>query len=340
MINLYLNEEERIVQLRKDTNLNNIERNFLLKEINGEGKFMFTANFIAPLEEHRVIRVVDNLRNEKIQGNGSMKQSFVYLTDHTNQEKIYSSLRYLQNEMSWDIIIYCRSYLCPFQGWIAPHRLIFFQQERAFQASEYKNLIDVIKEPNYDRYKFYQALKLEPEFFNETCLQNVNKIHIAMKYNQELYLPLALRIVKRENERRKQTNFTMNPLEIIFYSNHMSDTRSWDAILDNLQPKGQNVKLFGTWTRHPLYVRNNYWYNTKPNYSDYYVPGEFYFNILGGQLSSFDCEFFRGFISMQKVYRIEQSPRTDRCFDRVKVPMFEKPDELYGLINKFLCKHG
>ena len=160
-----------------------------------------------------------------------------------------------------------------------------------------------------------------------------------MKFNQDLYFPLALRIIKEENERRIRTNST-NPLEIIFYSNYWSDTRPWDALLNNLQPNGKNVRVFGTWTKHPLFVEREYWYNTKEKYSDYYSQGEYYFNILGGRLSAFDCTDFEGFIQMQTIYRIGQSPRKDRCLiNKYRFKTFQKPDELFGLINSYICKN-
>ena len=172
MINLYLPEEDRIIRLRKDTNLNNIERSFkLTPSRNG----ISIEDDIKPIENNRTLRLIDNLRKEKILGNEGVKQSFVYMVDAAQQEEIYKKLRYLQNVMYWDVIIYCKSFLCPLQGWIPPNRLKIFQLERVFEETEFKNLLDVIKEPSYDRYQFYQTLALEPDFFNETCLRKLIK---------------------------------------------------------------------------------------------------------------------------------------------------------------------
>ena len=77
------------------------------------------------------------------------------------------------------------------------------------------NLIDVIRDPNFDRYDFaYQSILSRKDFFNETCLKGVNKIYVSYNLILDGYIKNALAILRMVNARRSKTD--VEPLRIAY----------------------------------------------------------------------------------------------------------------------------
>ena len=95
--------------------------------------------------------------DEELIGNDTIQQTLVYLTEghsetETEQDQI---LQKLQNERMWKIIVRCYRLYCPSHMWMPPHRLLY--SFRTFLAAPeevrnilMKNLLDVIKDPDFD----------------------------------------------------------------------------------------------------------------------------------------------------------------------------------------------
>ena len=130
-------------------------------------------------------------------------------------------LKSLQEEKNWAIITFEYESCFPNIDWIPKHRV--FQLETpsisagfASPSNSFKDLVDVLKNPNFDRYEYaYQGLVLRRDnLFTEKCFKDVKKIHITTAHRDDIYLPMALAVLRKVNLQRKKNG--LKRLEIIF----------------------------------------------------------------------------------------------------------------------------
>ena len=231
IVNLYLPNKGGSVRFRKDTNVNLIESTCDRRS---------TTSCLEPFYD--INKFITNLSNEKIEGNESIGQTFVLMVDHTSN--VLQPLQKLQDERRWEVIVYWESKVGRNLSSIKMplHRVIggSFHNDLAL-----KNLKDVVKEPNFSRYDFYRTIPLKEDFFNGNCLRHIDRLHITVYFLNDLYLPMLLAIIGKENERRKKKN--IEPLKVVFYTYHLPR----NIIKDNLRDYDKNVKM-KTWFEHPL----------------------------------------------------------------------------------------
>ena len=117
---------------------------------------------------------VENLRHDHKYTNGSTKQILLILKDlftNDNDDRITNALEQLHNETTWNIIISCLPEQCPRSQILPVNRIIPYQRMR----QTVNDLIEVIKNPDFDRFEYLKYLKLNNQ--NLTCLAN-KTIHI------------------------------------------------------------------------------------------------------------------------------------------------------------------
>ena len=310
MVNIYLPREDRAIRLTRNTSINRMYRSSmpeLLRE---------------PFQIRKFQNFANKLYDEPILGNEFVTQTFVLMTYHIDQPEFLKSLTRLQNERNWDVIIYWESELgrvADYSIEIPLHRLVC-KNYKAYNDFALKNLIDVIKEPTFSRYDFYRSLTFEDNFFNETCLNGVKKIHITVYVLNDLYLPMALAIVGKENERRRKKN--IEPLKVIFYMYQ----RFRKPLQDLLMTYDENVKL-DRWHQHPLYKEK-----AKSSNKD-----SIYVSIIedyGSYCDNFDTKHIP---RQDFFYRYQYHP-IPVCLKDKRWKTFQTPDEFYQQLNKDVCK--
>ena len=117
---------------------------------------------------------VENLRHDHKYTNGSTKQILLILKDpftNDNDDRITNALEQLHNETTWNVIISCLPEQCPRSQILPVNRIIPYQRMR----QTVNDLIEVIKNPDFDRFEYLKYLKLNNQ--NLTCLAN-KTIHI------------------------------------------------------------------------------------------------------------------------------------------------------------------
>uniref|UniRef100_A0A7M5WSA2 Uncharacterized protein n=1 Tax=Clytia hemisphaerica TaxID=252671 RepID=A0A7M5WSA2_9CNID len=155
----------------------------------------------------------------------SIKQTFVYvrLSHKTEypllQSDSYKMLRKLQDDKNWAVIIFCVKDLCPSKMWMPLQHLIFLDDtpSKLIRHQNLADLANLIKNPDYNRYQFYQSLPMSKHLFDETCLKDIKKVHIGIGIFNDAYIPPAMWVTNNVNKRRERLN--KEPLEIIFYLN-------------------------------------------------------------------------------------------------------------------------
>ena len=91
---------------------------------------------------------------------GSVKQSLVFMVEFDIKKKmpskLLSQLKRFKTGKSWDVIFYCFKDICPQEQWIPSHQIV--KVTDIFQFKKLRDLVDLIKEPFYDRFKFQKLL--------------------------------------------------------------------------------------------------------------------------------------------------------------------------------------
>ena len=208
IVNVYLNSEDRVVRVRKSDDLSNIiERN--------------RRSF----ETSRIVKLLNRLYEEEIISDAAIKQTFVIIGYQKHMRKILASLRKLQEKRKWAIIILSYYEINERVEWLPLHRYIQMYIpngaiddeliDEDFIDLTIKELIDVIRNPNFDRYNMaYRWAMEKDDIFNPSCLKQIKKMHIMMNIWHAVYLPVTLAILRKENTRREQEK--REPLEIFF----------------------------------------------------------------------------------------------------------------------------
>ena len=165
---------------------------------------------------------------------------------------------------------------------------------------------------------YYRSLNFEENFFTESCLSGITKLHITVYFLNDLYLPMALAIIQKENECRKTKN--IESLEVIFYMFH--NVRK--LLQDNLSDYDKNVKL-KTWDRHP--INDDSKSNDKHNvYITLIEEGDF----------CLDHDDARGIPRQDFFYWHPLAPLPE-CLEITRLKLLLTPDEFYNQLNIDMC---
>ena len=329
LVNIYLPDEDRVVRLTRNTSVNRIHRSF---------KFPFKvdwrvarsihtrSNHFDSISNWKLDKFIEILYKEQIIGNKFTRQTFLLMTSYLRDSYSLRPLSQLQNKRSWKVIIYWLSKgdvgVNPYiRGSIKMplHRLMLPNYEHYSDLS-LKNLIDVVKEPNFSRYGYYRSVPFEKHFFNETCLSGITKLLITVSYLNDLYLPMALAIIYKENEHRKKSN--IEPLKIIFYSYDFVP----EILLNNLRLYDRNIEI-KRWYQHPLMYEAIS--NEKRKTYTSLINQKSYCSWANVQSISIQKKAFS--------YRNPSNP-IGKCFKDKRFKTFQTPDEFYEQLNTDLCK--
>eukprot|EP00111_Clytia_hemisphaerica_P017784 TCONS_00052592-protein len=203
---VYLSREQRFMKwTHKDEAFQNrIENNNLI--------------LLSPNETLQVIKKYGEL----ITTLRSAKQTLVYfaLSDlYKRNQGVFDSLRNLQVDDNVEVVVICVVATCPTQGeeWIPFYRILPYENTQSSQTTMqlYRNLKDLLKNPNFNRYEYMRTVDLLPELvINPECVKDINFIHIAMDKITDPFLPMALKFIEQENIHRQKAN--LQPLAIVF----------------------------------------------------------------------------------------------------------------------------
>ncbi|XP_066935427.1 uncharacterized protein [Clytia hemisphaerica] len=252
-INVYLPKDGFVVQWRPNFNVNHFERNLF--------RSRYFSNVI---RESDIESFLKRLYNEEVRGGDTVKQTLVYLFVGLSMgEKI---LQRLQDDRLWNIILHCQT-LCPLPNWLPIYRGFFLYLYESLPAEMMnvilKDLLDVIKEPDFNRYEYmYQYLLSRDDLFNETCMTGITMINIyTLIFPNDVYIPYFVALLKKVNALReiKKTQtlrikiypsflylFTNTSLLFRNYINgkKMFERFGPDLIITDLEPKERDVISF------------------------------------------------------------------------------------------------
>ena len=207
IVSIYLPFEDRVIKLRKETNMNHIESSFDV-----------TNKMYATSNADRTMDLIEQYYNDTVlfsKDYFTMEQTFVYIFDaYSYHSRMIDNLQRLWESGNWKVIFYTTRFDEFHQKRIIPFHNIVFKRVETFMDLSLRHLIDVIKELDFNRYDFKHLF--DKGFFNHTCFRGITKIHIAMDSFDDLYLPMAFAILDKENQRRQKEE-SLGPLEIIFY---------------------------------------------------------------------------------------------------------------------------
>ena len=229
IVNVYLPFEDRVIRWRKETNKNHIERNFVVD------------NFYSWFEpESKMEKLLEQCYDDTVllgKDYFTMKQTFVYIHDHyKHRTGLLQKLERFHELSNWQVILSISIFDLDTVPWRLkiPIHNIYLKGTETFMDLSLKNFMDVIKRPGYDRYKFYRSIPFHDNSFNHSCLRGIKKIHIALAKLDDLYLPMALAILDKENQHR-QENRSLGPMEIIFYTVSTKSPKSAKYLAKNLK---------------------------------------------------------------------------------------------------------
>ena len=113
-------------------------------------------------------KFVQRLYEESVRRDQYMRQIFVFMTHYTDNPGFFSILSQLQNERNWEVIIYWDSKLGRRTDTFIKmpvHRIVCKNYE-PYNNLSLKNLFDVIKEPNFNRYDLLSITKFRRKFLH------------------------------------------------------------------------------------------------------------------------------------------------------------------------------
>ena len=307
-INVYLNSEDRVVRVRKGDDLVNLFERHAYR-----------------FDYRKMVKLINRLHEKEIFGDAvGLKQTFV-IVSFEEIEKILPSLRKLQDERKWTIIT-MPYIIYEIIVWLPLHRFIqiFLLDDMTLTDIVIKNLMDVIRNPDFDRYDMaYRRVMARNDFFTPSCLKGINKIHFLMSSLWYVYLPMVMAILRKENNRREQEKQV--PLEIIFYYNWGWPTNAHFY----LQPGGEYMKIVAGWGSHPLHKKHDF----KRNRENVYI------HLLDGWLDYNDCRYYYKLLlrNQQYRYQIFRKARKDACYNEESIKTFGSIEELMDHMNYDIC---
>ena len=321
-VNVQLPGEHRVIQWQGASDLNHIVRNY-----NNFGEYLKST---VSVEKH-IDDLIKRFDEDKFIG----QQTFVLMIGKNTapgSKKYFPLLKKLHTSKKLDVIIYCHLRRCPNEAWMHLHRLIItssWSLERIHleMPSQVKNLLDVIKEPTFDRYDFAsRSMLLRKNFFNETCLKGVTKIYMRSFWFFEGYLKFVIAILRTVNAIRSKER--IEPLKFVYDSGFRKDinqllTRTYGDSNLLFDSWGIEHSLFGS-LRPSLYVDADQSQSVLIKIYDYGSQTRNCFEVVkkGGY-----C------------YRLASLRETIlSIFSFPKEKPFETPDDLYEMMNEDLCK--
>ena len=244
---------------------------------------------------------------------------------------ILERLRKLQNEKRWAVIILSYGTVGIPTVWPPLHQYIQTHElpGGTVEDSTLKDFMDVIRNPNFNRYeRTYRWALARNDFFNSSCLKQINKIHILIYLWNDVYLSMVLAILRKENTRREQEK--QEPLKVVFY--YLKGNSFYNRF--KLEPGVKYIETGDHWRDHPLLEKSHYTRN-KEDVFIHFMDGWFYW--LYGDLSS--CkDLYRLLLQNQQYhYRAFRSESTDYCYNEGSIKTFGSIEELFDLINHDLC---
>ena len=220
-INLYDYEMDRLIQIRDIKNFNyDTEMSF----------FGFqSVKFAVSLHLKRISRFIDNLLKAPIADNAiremlvvkELKQQIALnSTMSIAYDELYAKIEKFQRTNKGDVIWF---YNTTPLDWVPFHRSVHFEADSIFPKerdiifdAHLQSLVDLIKNPDFNRYDFtYQSIRFSEKLFNASCMEKIHKIHVCLngQWEDSVILPTIWSIMKKENERRNTKD--SKPLEII-----------------------------------------------------------------------------------------------------------------------------
>ena len=119
------------------------------------------------------------------------RYTFVFMVESETKTKvprlILKKLKYLQRKKSWDIIFYCKNEQCPREIWIPKHRIV--EADYSMIGERLIDLLDLIKEPAFDRFKFHQFLTPNHITKSQRQEQEAKRQRISAKSSQPRNTP-------------------------------------------------------------------------------------------------------------------------------------------------------
>uniref|UniRef100_A0A7M5UYC7 Uncharacterized protein n=1 Tax=Clytia hemisphaerica TaxID=252671 RepID=A0A7M5UYC7_9CNID len=228
----------------------------------------------------------------------------------------------MQNDRKWDIIIVSRPDIYnSLLNWLPLHRSI--QIRFTLDDINLINLIDVIKNPDYDRYEAaYRWISSRNDLFNSSCFGKIDKIHFLVFDYWDYYYPMALAVLRKENDRREQEK--LKPLKIIFYSYLFHS-----SLIDLKRTAGgEYVEFVHTWENHPLYNNYNYTKNEK----------EIFINVIDWMLGLVCVDYETLLRNQDYHYREYRTRYGNNCYTRGKsIKTFGTMEELWEHTNHDMC---
>ena len=138
----------------------------------------------------------------------------------------------------------------------------------------------------------------------------IKKIHIASEFFDDFYLPMALAILDKENERRQKEG-SLGPMEIVFYTMNPINVLLSNYIHKNLKFSAHSDLQSSHRIKDNVYIL---------------VIDE---NISHCRLVDIEADFY---------YRQTSILSNDGCNKTRNWKMFETPDEIYYQLNEDICK--
>uniref|UniRef100_A0A7M5VFL2 Cnidarian restricted protein n=1 Tax=Clytia hemisphaerica TaxID=252671 RepID=A0A7M5VFL2_9CNID len=230
-------------------------------------------------------------------------------------------LQRLQDDRLWNIILHCQSGCSPPFNWLPIYRFTFSFQSYAMPVKAkniiLKNLLDVIKEPDFNRYEYmHQYLLSRDDLFNETCMKDITMINIYITEGiHDVYFPFFVGLLKKVNALREIKK--KQPLRISF----RTFTTFFDFIT-NARKKTMNG-MFGPGLMMDVW---------KPIDSD---AVSLHIKIEEWERNDYECNILSE--PNVKHYRYA-SLRSSDCLNAVKMKTFESMDDLIEMMNKDICK--
>ena len=246
-----MNTEDRMVRFGTNENLaNHIESSVYMR--------LGTIKS----EYRKIENLLEELSRETQMENGVMKPTIVlvfpyilgYYRLYGYDQKAFEILKGFHQKGNWDVILFRYDSNFEVINWLPLYRNIqtnIYRTNSGYSHSIVKDLIDVIKNPDFDRYNFeYRSLLSRKDYFPDGCLDEVKDIHIISdghNFALDLYLPLIRAILRRENVRRE--NSDTKPLEVLLYNINFDSQwfSQWFNYLNievQVRPGANHLKFF------------------------------------------------------------------------------------------------
>ena len=220
-------------------------------------------------------------------------------------------------------------------NWLPLHRNVQFNRLAYpdLLDSSVKDLIDVIKKPDFDRYDFeYRSLLGKKELFPNGWLDEVKDIHIISDGRYlDRYVPLMRAILTIENARRENKE----PLEISLYFDSGFITVS--SYLEDMLPGGKYLNFVWLYY-HPLYQKptNNTSRGKKPTGKRIYIQlFNCPFNHRDHDSRVLENQHYRYFDSRFKAWNSRWLQ--DTYWNDKNIKEFETSEELLRLMSDDIC---